>query len=114
MTAFRLPRLPQAEALIDLATGRPTQKFQQWWQALAKSLETQEGNQTALLEGLTAVNAAVETVEAAVVTVETAVSTVETAVTTVEAAVVSVETTATAAETLALDVESRITAFGIP
>lgn len=52
--AFRLPRLPDDVPIADAKTGKPTFKFQRWWQSFIKTIETQEANQDALLAAVIA------------------------------------------------------------
>ncbi len=101
MTAFRLPRLPMGEAIIDPQTGRPTQKFQQWWQSFAQTIETQEGTQDDLL--------------AAVVAAQAAADDAQTAADTAQAAAVVADTAADAAQTSADGANSvaALTASGV-
>lgn len=66
--AVSLPRLPRGVRLID-EKGAATQTFQQWWQSLAKALETTDAEQdtiiTDLADAVTAIQAAQDAADAA-------------------------------------------------
>lgn len=49
--AFKLPRLPRDIELVD-KTGRPSIRFQTWWQSVVQAIEAQEAAQAAILEQL--------------------------------------------------------------
>ena len=59
MSAFRLPRLPLTVQIVDPKTGRPTQRFQLWWQRFCEDIEAQEGAQDAAIAAQAAADSAI-------------------------------------------------------
>ena len=85
--ALKLPRLQRTVPLVD-QNGFPTLAFHQWWDEVARNLETTvtavETNVTAIqaaLDAAAAANAAAETAQAAAETANTAASDAATAAT---------------------------------
>lgn len=76
--ALKLPTLPRGVKLIA-ADGTATQQFQQWWQSLTRTIETQEGRQDELITALVEVNAATEAAQTAADTATTAAASAQTA-----------------------------------
>lgn len=68
--AFRLPRLPDGEAIVN-AAGRVSFKFQRWWQSVVEKIEAQERAQDDVIAGLAATQQALTLTQAELAAAQT-------------------------------------------